>query len=573
VDFKYSLSKQWSAAAMVGINYAKISEELFIPSYGVGYIDGTEYERQAGRNVNNFSNINGDFRVEYSKQFAGKHLISAKLGLRYYGNQLSNDNNSDFSMPNDEFKGLGSGSIQAATTALDKKRFSSYSGAWKSISNYFVACYSFDNKYYANFAMAMDMSSQFTSDKVGYFPSLNLGWRLTEESFLSNNSFLNELKLRAGISISGNDKIAYFAAREYYEAQRYRTATGLVKKNLGNDDLKWETTRTINIGTDIFALKNRLGISMDLFTSKTKDVVLFEILPVMYGYDGYWKNSATTGSNGFELSASYLVLNIGSFKWNIGGNIWQARAKVISLPDGEPIITNIPGGQIITQEGGPLYQFYGYKSTGVYSSLNEVPAGLISADRKLYGAGDMIYAEVIEDGVIDDNDRQVIGNADADSYGGIQTSMSFKAFTLGASFDFMNGNEVFNYTRMQVEGMTTLTNQTSAVNKRWTTEGEKTSIPRVSVNMPENAAFSSRWIESGSYMRFRSLYLSYDFPKVKGKINGIKVFAQADNLFIWSKYLGNYPVFSFGRNSSYQGIDYGKEPQSRSILFGIKLDL
>jgi hypothetical protein len=126
---------------------------------------------------------------------------------------------------------------------------------------------------------------------------------------------------------------------------------------------------------------------------------------------------------------------------------------------------------------------------------------------------------------------------------------------------------------MQVEGMTTLTNQTSSVNNRWTTEGEQTSVPRVSVNMPENAAFSSRWIEDGSYLRLRSLNLSYDIPLKKGKIHGIRIFAQADNLFIWSKYLGSNPVFGFGRNSSYQGIDYVKEPQSRSVLFGIKLDL
>jgi TonB-linked SusC/RagA family outer membrane protein len=573
VDFRYAISKAWNAAAMIGINYAKVSEELFIPSLGVGTIDGNEYVRKSGRNINNYSNINSDIRINYAKQSVSKNHVSATLGMRFNSSRLSNDNNSDYSMPNDEFKGLGSGSSSAAITALDKKRITSYMGEWKTISNYLTANYNHDNKYFATLGMTADMSSQFSSDLTGFFPSANLAWRLTEEDFLKGNSIFNDWTLRAGVSMSGNDNIGYFAAREFYEASRYRTASGLVKGNLENDNLKWETSRIINIGTDLSLLKNHLKIGFDYFTVRTSDVVLFETLPVTYGYDGFWKNSATTGTKGYELSANLLLVEKGGLKWEVGANLSQAKSKVISLPGDASIITDIPGGQIITQVGGPLYQFYGYKSTGIYASQSEVPSGLRSADGKFYRAGDMKFAQVVDDGVIDSKDRQVIGKAEADIYGGFQTSVSFKGVRLSASFDFKSGNQLFNYVRMQTEGMTSLVNQSSSVNLRWIADGNQTTMPRVSVDMPENAAFSSRWIEDGSYLRFRNLNLAYDIPMKKGLLHGLKLFCQADNLFTWSNYLGSYPEFNYGRSAIYQGIDYMKQPQSISIIIGVKLGL
>jgi hypothetical protein len=347
----------------------------------------------------------------------------------------------------------------------------------------------------------------------------------------------------------------------------------LVKANLNNNNLKWETTRTVNIGTDISMLKKRLTLAIDYFKMQTSDVVLFEKLPVSYGYDGFWNNSATTGTTGFELSVNILLVDKGGFKWNLGANLSQAKSKVISLPGGSPIITNIPGGQIITEEGGSLFQFYGYKALGVYASQGDVPAGLRSSDGKLYRAGDMKFAQVIDDGIIDSKDRQVIGKAEADLYGGFQTSMSFKGISLNATFDFKSGNQIFNYVRMQIEGMTSMANQSSSVNQRWMAEGDQTTMPRVSVLMPENAAFSSRWIEDGSYLRLRSLNLAYNIPVKKGLLHGMKLFCQADNLFTWSNYLGSYPEFNYGRNALYQGIDYLKQAQSASVILGVKLEL
>jgi TonB-linked SusC/RagA family outer membrane protein len=573
VDFQYELSKSLSASAMVGINYAKISEEIFTPSMGVGTIDGAEYIRKSGRNVNNYSNINSDVRLNYNKQIAEKHHFNASVGSRFHTSHLSNDNNSDYSMPNDEFKGLGSGSSSAATTALDKKRITSNIGQWKTISNYVTANYDFASKYYVSLGAAADVSSQFSSDQIGIFPSANLAWKLTEEEFLKGNSLVSEWKLRAGFSVSGNDNIGYYTSKEYYEAIRYRNVSGLVKENLQNDNLKWETTQSINIGTDFSLLKSRLMIGFDYFTMKNDDIILFESLPAAYGYDGYWKNSATTGTNGWELSVNFKLIDSEKLKWNVGANLSQAKSKVISLPGGTPIITDIPGGQLITKEGGALYQFYGYKSNGVYASNSDVPTGLRSADGKLFRAGDMNYAQVVDDQIINSNDRQVIGKAEPDLYGGIQTSLLFKGISLNASFDFKSGNQIFNYARMQTEGMNSLASQSSSVNMRWTAEGDQTEMPRVSASMPENATFSSRWIEEGAYLRFRSLNFAYDIPIKKGLFQGLKLFCQADNLFMWTNYLGSYPEFNYGRNQIYQGVDYMKTPQSASVVLGVKLGL
>jgi hypothetical protein len=327
------------------------------------------------------------------------------------------------------------------------------------------------------------------------------------------------------------------------------------------------------LGTDLSLLKNRLMIGFDIFNMKNKGVILFESLPVAYGYDGYWKNSAKTSTKGWELSANIKVIDTEKFKWNLGANLSQAKSKVISLPGGTSIITNIPGGQLITKEGGALYQFYGYRYNGVFASNSDVPAGLRSVDGKLFRAGDANYEQVVADQIINSDDRQTIGKTEPDLYGGLQTSLMFKRISLNASFDFKSGNQIFNYTRMQSEGMISMTNQSSAVNMRWSAEGDQTNVPRVSVDMPENAAFSSRWIEEGAYFRFRSLNLAYDLPVKKGFFQGVKLFCQADNLFTWSNYLGNYPVFNYGRSLIYQGVDYMKTPQSSSIVFGIKLGL
>jgi hypothetical protein len=149
----------------------------------------------------------------------------------------------------------------------------------------------------------------------------------------------------------------------------------------------------------------------------------------------------------------------------------------------------------------------------------------------------------------------------------------YKGISLNASFDFKSGNQIFNGARMQTEGMISLANQSSSVNMRWTAEGDQTEIPRISATMPVNAAFSSRWIEEGAYLRFRSLNLAYVIPIKKGLIQGLKLFCQADNLFMWTSYLGSYPEFNAGRNLIYQGVDFMQIPQSTSVVLGLKLGL
>jgi TonB-linked SusC/RagA family outer membrane protein len=572
-DFQYSISNTLTASAMIGINYAKISQEIFTPSYGLGTIDGDEYIRKSSRNVNNYSNVNSDIRLNYSKPLSDTHNFNTTLGFRFNTSYLSNDNNSDYSMPNDEFKGLGSGSSSAATTGLDKKRITSTIGEWKTFSNYLTANYNYASKYYISAGFAVDLSSQASADLIGFFPSINLAWKLSEEDFLKNSSLISDWKLRASYSVSGNDNVGYYSSKEYYSSIRYRNGSGLVKENLQNDDLTWETSNSLNFGTDISLANGVFNFGIDIFNTKNNDVILYQSLPVAYGYDGYRKNAATTVTNGWELSASFKLIDGENFKWNLGANISKAKSEVISLPGGTPIVTKIPGGLLITKEGGSLYEFYGYQYEGVFASTSDVPAGRKTADGKLFGSGDANYAEVEANNIINENDLQVIGKAEPDFLGGIQTTFSYKNISLNASFDFKTGNQIFNYTRMQTEGMTSLANQASSINMRWTAEGDQTDMPRISSNMPINAEFSSRWIEDGDYFRFRSLNMAYDIQLQKGLFKTIKIFCQADNLFTWSKYLGSYPIFNYDRDLIHQGIDYMKIPQSTSVILGVKLGL
>ena len=454
---------------------------------------------------------------------------------------------------------------------------------------YLNADYGFLNKYFLNFGMSMETSSRFGNDAGGLglcgvswgcFPSVSGAWLISSENFMRDLDFVNSLKLRVAYTMSGNDRLPVFATRTYFTSgQVANDATGLVLANIGNEQLKWETTGRANVGLDFSILSNRLSMNIDWFYSRTKDLVTLRSLNEEAGLQYYYDNGGEMENRGFEIGANARVVDTKDFKFNVGLTVGHYKNEVTSLPNGS-FTTEVCGGTVLTEVGQPAGVFYGYRTDGVYSTAKEASdAGLAilssSGQRIPFSAGDMRFVDVHADGVIDEKDRVVIGDPNPDIYGNFNLNFRWRDLELGALFTYSLGNDAYNALRADLESGSSLSNQSVAMENRWMADGQVTDIPRVTYEDPMgNARFSDRWIEDASYLKFKRLMLSYHVPlRSTSFLQGVSVWAAVNNLCTLTKYLGPDPEFSYGQSVLYQGVDAGLTPQSRSFQIGVKLSL
>ena len=259
-------------------------------------------------------------------------------------------------------------------------------------------------------------------------------------------------------------------------------------------------------------------------------------------------------------------------------NIGKYKNKVLFVP-GNSFTTEYAGATVLTSNDNAANLFFGYKSLGVFSTTAEASAAGLSkknADGSFsaFRAGDIHFFDFNSDKIIDEKDRQVIGNPNPGFFGGINTRVTYKRFDLSAVITFTKGNDVFNYQRFRLESASSTNNQLSSVVNRWRTEGQVTDIPKATYNDPMgNSRFSDRWIEDGSYLRLRSLSLAYNLP-VNGKfVKYTNIYASANNLLTFTKYMGYDPEFSAGTSLFAQGIDTGLDPLYRTFTMGVRIGL
>jgi hypothetical protein len=340
-----------------------------------------------------------------------------------------------------------------------------------------------------------------------------------------------------------------------------------------------ETVKKQNVGLDLSVFNNRLSISGDLFKHTTSDLLTMKQLKSIAGLDYYWANGGKLENRGYEISLNAKALVLNNFQWELGGSLANYKNKILELPDGD-YTTKILGGEVLTSVENPAGLFYGYKTEGVFSTTQEATdANLKIADYTGVGyipftAGDMRFADLHKDGIIDEKDKTVIGDPNPDFTGSFNTRLVYKKLSVTALFNFSYGNDVYNYARSQMEAGYNLYNQSAAMLNRWINEGQRTSMPKTIYGDPMgNSRFSDRWIEDGSYLRFKSLTLAYEVPVNSIFLSGFTIWASANNLWTYSKYLGSDPDFSIGNSILYQGIDSGLLSQGRSYFVGLKLNL
>ena len=569
-------------------NYSlhRVSEKYYLPYATSG--DNNAYDfyvkklnGKIGNYVSSFfgkeSAISSDTRVSWGKNL-GEHSIDVFGGFRY----------TNFNFDSNSLGGANSGNDNSFNVSASLNHLSSEgdNNVWSNMAWYMQADYSFRTKYFLQLAASMEASSRFggkANDSIdmfgvawGFFPSIQGAWLVSSEEWF-NFKPVNMLKLRAGYDITGNDAIDYFAARSYLQAVKfYDQYMGLQLGNVENDGVKWESTARLNLGVDAMLFDNRLALSFDWYKSRTSDLLVQKQYQFVTGMGSYWANGGELENTGFEATANAKLISSKDFQWELGASVGHYKNEVVSLDENvKPV--SVYGAEVATKVGQSVGVFWGYKTDGVIASSDEI-GGLYQVDatgaKQYFKAGDMRFVDLTGEGCIDENDKTVIGNPNPDFYGNIFTRVSYKNLQLDVNCNYSVGNDVYNYYRRQLESGSTFYNQTTNMANRWTVEGQHTDIPAVAFGDPTgNSRFSDRWIEDGSYLRVKSIKLSYNVPVTADWLQGLTVWCAAENVYTFTDYKGLDPEFSVNNNVLYQGVDAGLLPQTRSFHLGVKVNL
>lgn len=426
--------------------------------------------------------------------------------------------------------------------------------------------YSFDDRYLLTVNFRADGSSTFGPGKRwGYFPSFSAGWRISEESFFQDVDVLTDLKLRTGWGIVGNDQIGTYAYLGRVGSGGNYPIGGVVMPgtypaSIENRNLKWEETEQTNIGVDVALLSNRIVFTADAYLKNTRDLLLNAPLPRSTGFDNAVQNIGQLQNKGleFQLTSRNLVHDL---KWETNFNMSFNRNKVVDLVGQEQLFANVASrGEVsLVREGLPLGIFYGYIAGGVDPATGNV----YYIDRN----GESTFSPVAAD-------RVVIGNANPDFIYGLTNNFSYKGIGLDIFIQGVQGNDIFNATRIETESMLDSKNQTIAVLDRWRQPGDVTDVPRAGGNT-DNSRLSTRFVEDGSYLRIKTATLSYTLPKSlteRAKLSNVRVYATGENLLTFTEYSGFDPeVNAFGNSNTALGVDFGTYPQTRNIIFGVNV--
>lgn len=580
----YQFTKEFSVKSLFYTSFRDETEKYFSPMTGVPmfYLEGKgETYNHAMSQYIRETNLSIDIMADWKKQISGNN-IAAKAGARFKNNTLKSSTLSGYNTGSDKMPNI-SGSLAFRDVDGDDD-------VWRNLAYYADAQWNYNGKYFVQATFCTETSSRFgmESDKGfgmfgvrwGLFPSLQTGWVVSSEEFMRNLPFINKLKITAGYDVSGNDDIDNYASRAYFQAFTYLgSATGLQIANIGNSSVSWETTKRAHVGLDLNILNNRMNLCANLYKDVTDNLITIKSLDDISGLDYYWSNDGSLQNTGYDLSMYAKVVNGKKFKWDLGFSVGHYQNKICALPDNESFITSIYGAEVLTEIGQPAGLFYGYQTDGVFSTSSQAAEAKLyqlssTGAKEYFGAGDMIFTDVDHNGEINNKDKMVIGDPNPDLYGNINTGLYYKGWKLSAIFKYSYGNDVYNYQRSQIEGGKMLFNQSSALQNRWTGEGQETNIPKVSYGDPMgNSRFSDRWIEDGSYLKLKNVTLSYTVPVSNAWLQGITVYTTAENLYSFTNYLGSDPETSLSNSVLAQGIDRGLTASGRSFVFGIKINL
>lgn len=592
INFNYEFSKSFKVSNLTGVTYDKTQETLFIPRKGVTNetLDNTIADSKLGSQVIRYFNVFNDLRFAYNKTFAKDHSLAIALGTRYSQNSSESDFAIGYNSATDVLISIGN-----SNAAL--RFFGGDIGKWSSLNTYFTTDYSYKNKYYLSLAMGVDASSRFgrkdintsvryvggyglniLGGKTAVLPAISAAWLISSEDFMQGHKAVDLLKLRMSYGLVGNDDIGNYNNRQYYVSQNLLGLQGLVRGNIANPNIQWESVAKFNTGIDASFFNERLSMSLDYYVHTTSKMLTYTPVTSVGGIDSYIDNQGGMQTSGLDFGLNTRIINQ-NFKWDLGVNLGLYRNKVQRLPNGNDIVTSYANGSYITRVGQAANLFYGQRTNGVYATDAEAAASGLSILNSAgtlvpFKGGDMRFIDTNGDKIINSADRVVIGNPNPDLFGSFNNTLGYKNWTLDVLVSFVLGNDIYNYTRAMLESGSTYYNQSDIMRNRWRGEGQVTNVPKASYGDPMgNAQFSDRWIEDGSYLRLRSVNLTYNVPLKTKAIKYAKIYATGNNLFTLTNYLGYDQEFSATGSIFTQGVDTTLEPQFRSVQLGVRIGL
>ncbi len=575
VQLIYTPIKNLTINGIVGMYYNYNQEEAFIP----------------GKNNNDISPLFDQYgKAENSVRIGTNHTFNMYYGLNaVYKLDLNERNKFNFTAGyqalftnyeydaafgrnsnNDFYQTLGD------AQALGKY-FSGYNNKWNWMNFYAHADYTFDNLVKVGVSASLDGASSIGKDatRMSFYPAGEIVLMAKQLPGIKTADFINKLNLYANYGLTGNSRYSSKFGKYYYTSQPYQTIAGIVRANVPNTKLKAETDYTLNLGLETSLWNNRVNLAVGYYNIDAKNVLMAGQRSSVLGTSTYYNNDAEIESSGLELSFAVAPVYTKDLKWTVGANLTTLKNEVKSLGSISEIKNALgDGAEIITRVGENPYAFYGYKTNGVFATTADAEAaGLTNRSGVKYEAGDMHFADLKADGIINDEDKVVLGSATPDFFGDVFTRIEYKNFALDITLAYSVGNDAYNAVRRMTESGSDFANQSISMARRWSMEGQVTDIPRVKYgDKVGNNDFSDRWIEDASYLKLRDVTLSYTWNKpILNFIQGGTLFVTGQNLFCITDYLGLDPEFSYSNSSMLQGVDYAKVGAPRSIKFGVNL--
>ncbi|MDO4320057.1 MAG: TonB-dependent receptor [Bacteroidales bacterium] len=515
--------------------------------------------------------------ANYNKTFADVHHLTVLLGTEAIGYTFRDLSASreGYAFEDSDYMQIGAGT--------GTRNNGGGKTQWSVFSLFGKVDYNYADRYLASFTIRRDENSRFAKGhRAGVFPAFSLAWRPTQEAFFPHNEILSDLKVRYSWGQNGNANIpSLYPAYSTYifntgngaydiNGTNSSTTSGITLASTGNPDLKWETTYQNNIGVDLQFLGGALNLSADYYIKKTKDMLTIPpALDVAGENAAIWLNTGDMKNTGWEVSLGYISPRYGDFSWTGSVNISQYKNKLVNLNSRQKFI----GGDQRLIPGQPMGVYFGYVCDGIFQNETEVANHATQAGA---APGRLIYRDLDGNGVIDDNDRCIIGDPNPDLSMGLNLTFKYRNITLDMFFAGDFGFDIQNHMKRQLLSMNygnLATNRGADILNAWTPTNTNTDIPALSLTDDNNESrFSTYYVENGSYMKMKYLKLSYSLPgNIISKIgaSNLDIFGQVENVFTITGYKGLDPELlpaEYGAR-----IDNGAYPRPRTFTLGLNL--
>ena len=565
----YLLSNVWASytignltlKATIGLNSEKLTQNYFSGAYtSLGLAT-----QGIGGTGNRQTDVwQQEYTATYSRNLGEQHFIDALVGYTRQTSTSTYSNIRTNHYTNETLKeynlGDGSGTYTPQT------------GISESTLNSLIARvnYTLLDRYNATATFRADNSSRFSKDhRWGYFPSLGLSWNVDKEPFLSpltsDLSPLSYLKVRLSGGLVGNQEIPDYAFSTSYATGSYGGSSSYAKQNTANDNLKWETTASYNLGVDLGLWKNRVNIVFDAYYKKTSDLLLEVPMGFASGVTSQLQNVGNVVNKGVELSVNTTLLQRKNLNWTVSANAAYNKNEITDMGTTNDVIQGSDKQQIL-RKGESLGAYYGLQFVGIVQSDEDV-SKLPTVNGQTPKPGDLKYADVNGDNKIDGNDRIILGSTQPDIVYGFSTQLRWHNFDLSASFAGSYGNKLYNALQRRLELTGDSYNVLTTVKDAWTPTNASNTLPLAS-NARPFGYIDSRYVQNASYLKLRNLTIGYTLKveSLKLKVQSLRIYATASNLFTITPYKGYDPEVS-------SGTDSGAYPSSRTFTFGVNVTL